>query len=159
MNIDSGTRNLWLLDIDSATQTLEVFHNVRFTRYDKADSINFNDIHIVAHLSFAKDTMMLTALDKAFATTQNVDHSWAERPRIDSESATKPYLEKARSTSVGDIMRCVDRRSSVDLENITIGWWVVENTSFIPLAESRIDGTLFLTPQLWPHLQRDGGRK
>ena len=115
----------------ATTDIVEVYHNKEFTIIPH-NEVYFEDLSLVAHVSFAKDAEMEDALERAFIVTQNLEWPWAERPVVDSISATKPFVKKGRSvcyyprsTSVGDIMR---------IENVnhmkTPLWWRVENVGF-----------------------------
>ena len=123
-------------NIKRTNQIIEVFHNDNFALYSRDSSILFDDLNLVAHLSFSSDTDIHVALEKAFTTTQNLDYPWTERPLIDVESATKPLVKNARSTSVGDVLKCTSISTRSD-DLTSNKFWVVANVGFYSLTPSQ----------------------
>lgn len=87
-----------------------LYHNKEFTKYKNKKDIKASNLFIVAEVEEIGDDI-ITKLENVFKITQNVEYTWTTNFNINGIKRPDKFTslgvavyQKARSTSVGDVM-------------------------------------------------------
>jgi hypothetical protein len=70
-----------------------------------AQAVEVENLKPVAEIEFHVDLGISNALELCFRRTNHIDDSWITRPKNDGTATVMPTVDRARSTSVGDVVK------------------------------------------------------